>query len=69
MDPSDFQIKNNLNNLIKLFFEEALFRLVEIHYYLDQKLRQKNMQKFQVIIIILANGMSQLIGFLIKITS
>ena len=50
-----------------IFVEEALLRLVELHYYLGLNEEAKNMLKFLDTTITQASGTKQLIEFLIKI--
>ena len=50
-----------------IFIEEALHRLVEIHYHLGLEEESKNMQKFLVISITQVTGLNNLTKFSIKI--
>ena len=50
-----------------IFIEEALHRLVEIHYHLGLEEEAKNMLAFLVIITILVNGLNNHIKYSIKI--
>ena len=44
-----------------IFIEEALHRLVEIHYHIGLRMRQKNMPVYWDIITILVSGSNNLI--------
>ena len=62
--PAINRLKNIVENYQRtVFIEEALHRLVEIHYYLGLIEEAKNMQIFLVIIIILVSGLSNHIRF------